>query len=332
MTALLWMLYNINWFMFTVYSNTSEMENVYSSHNFHFKEIHTSCRMVLVLYWYIMAFNCQMSFMESVYCLHKSQTEKFIDSVYVFCLEVLSGKSPEIRTKYLYSIYLYDNALPIMYNTGFSAAGIHNENALIYLIYLFVIPMLLYSLVKPVLSVMVKVDRLSIRRKINNRCQPILWLCHYPSNLNRQKPTTKRNKNRSQFKKPPPLYHLTRRGRMYVGLKILLLYFGEVFDTAKQWMKEEVLHVYMQWLYVIEQSIFTRYKYNRAFVMSVLRCTRMILYATVSVKLTSSELLRKGTSTLSVIFLSGIILSMIVTIMESKSVEAVKIVSSVTCL
>ena len=79
---------------------------------------------------------------------------------------------------------------------------------------------------------------------------------------------------------------------MYIGSKILLLYFGEVFDTTKQWMNEEVLHVYMQWLYVIEQSIFTRY--NRVFLMSVLRYTRMILYATVSMKLTSTELLTNG--------------------------------------
>ena len=94
--TLLWMLYKINWFMFTSRSNTSEMEYVYNLHNFHFKEIHTSCRTVLVLYWYILAFNCQMSYMESVYCLHKSQREKFIDSVHIFCLEVLSGQSPEI--------------------------------------------------------------------------------------------------------------------------------------------------------------------------------------------------------------------------------------------
>ena len=120
------------------------------------------------------------------------------------------------------------------------AYWIHKDNAPLYLICLFVTPMLLYSLVKPVLSVMVKVDRLSTRRKINNRCQPILWLCYYPSNYNRQKPTTKRNKNRRQFKKPPPIYYLTRRGRMYIGLKILLLDFREVSDSTKQCMKEEV--------------------------------------------------------------------------------------------
>ena len=109
---------------------------------------------------------------------------------------------------------------------------------------------------------------------------------------------------------------------MNIGLKLLMLYFREEFNTAKQWMKEEVLHVYMQWLYFIEQSIFT--KYNRVFVMSVLRYARMILYATVSMKLTSSELLTNGTSTLSVIFLSGIIFSIFVIIMESKPVEAAK--------
>ena len=146
--------------MFTVCSNTSEMEYVYNSHNLHFKEIHTSCRTVLVLYWYIMAFNCQMSYMESVYFLHKSHPEKFIDSVYVFCVKVLSGKSPKIRTKYLYCICLYDNVWPIVHVTDFYEAGIHKDNAPLYLICLFVTPMLLYSLVKPVLSVMVKVDRL----------------------------------------------------------------------------------------------------------------------------------------------------------------------------
>ena len=170
--------------------------------------------MVLVLYWYIMAFNCQMSYMESVYCLHKSHPEKFIDSVYVFCLKVLSGKSPKIRTKYLYCICLYDNVLPIVHVTYFYEAGIHKDNAPIYMICLFITPMLLYSLIKPVLSVMVKVDRLSIRMKNNNRYQPVLWLCYYPSIHSWQKPTTKSNKKRQQFKKPPPLYHLTRKGRV----------------------------------------------------------------------------------------------------------------------
>jgi len=96
MTTLLCMLYKINWFMFTVYSNTSEVEYVFNSHNFHIQEIHTSCRRMLVLYWYIMAFSCQMNYMESVYCLDETQSITFIDSVSIFCFKVLSGKLSEI--------------------------------------------------------------------------------------------------------------------------------------------------------------------------------------------------------------------------------------------
>lgn len=101
-TGYIVLLYNINWYMITVYSNASEMECMYNLHNFQYKETHASFRMVPILYWYIMALYTQMSYLESVYYIHQSRPEKFfIDSVYAYCHEVLLCKSPSMQTKYI---------------------------------------------------------------------------------------------------------------------------------------------------------------------------------------------------------------------------------------
>ena len=118
------------------------------------------------------------------------------------------------------------------------------------------------------------------------------------------------------------MYHLTMIGRMHIGITLLLLCIPEIYDTIKQWTKQEVLGVYTQWLQILERSFITRD--NRVFVFSVLRTMRMVMYAMLSMKLTSFEHLKNGTSTMSMISLCGIIFAIIVTIMESKPVEAVK--------
>ena len=184
MTTLLWMLYKINWFMFTVYSNTSEMEYMYYLHNFHYKKMYTLFWRVHIIHWYLVALYLQMRV-----------TRSLLTSFVLKCCHVsLAGCKPNV------CICLYNNALSIMHNAGFSAAGMHKDNAPLYMIFWLVIPMLLHSLVKPILLVMVKIDCLWIRRrkKVNNRYQPILWLCFYPSNHNQRKPTIKRNKNKKK--------------------------------------------------------------------------------------------------------------------------------------
>ena len=90
------LIYNIKWYMFNACSTTSEMEYLYHSHIFHFKEIHTSFRMVLIFYWYTMAIHIWTSYMESVCYLDESQSVTFSDSVSIFYFKVLSGKLSEI--------------------------------------------------------------------------------------------------------------------------------------------------------------------------------------------------------------------------------------------
>ena len=197
------------------------------------------------------------------------------------------------------------------------------ENTLIYVLYIFAIPAILYSLIKPILSVVVRIDGISLRKKNKVRYQPILWLDFYPSYHHGQKRTSKNNRNKKRnFKKPQPLYHLTTRGRIYIGTKIMLLCISEVCGSIKQWIQDEVLHVYKQWINTIEQSI--NAKINRIFTINILRHMRMILYAMLAMKVTKTEVLKNGTSTMSTIFLFGIIFGMIVTVMESKPVDAVK--------
>ena len=197
------------------------------------------------------------------------------------------------------------------------------ENTLIYALYLFSIPAVLYSLIKPILSVVVRIDRISLRKKNKVRYQPVLWLDFYPSYHHGQKRTSKNNKNKkTNFKKPQPLYHLTTRGRIYIGTKIMLLCISEIYNTIKQWIHDEVWDMYKQWINSIEQSIIA--KINRVFTINMLRHMRMILYAMLAMEVTKTEVVRNGTSIVSTIFLFGIIFGMIVTVMESKPVDAVK--------
>ena len=128
--------------------------------------------------------------------------------------------------------------------TDASWIGMNKENALVYLIYLFAIPTVLYSLAKPVLSVMVRIDGISTRKKNKVRYQPTLWLQYYPAHHNWGKITPKNNRKRcGNFNKPQPLYHLTRRGRICIGTKILLLCISETYNSIKQWIQDEVWDV-----------------------------------------------------------------------------------------
>ena len=98
--------------------------------------------------------------------------------------------------------------------------------------YLLLIPVVLSGLVSPVFSLMVKIDCQSIYKKTNSSFRPILYLDHHISNQNHFEFIRRRKKRKRGYKKPSLLYHLTMRGRIYIGTKLLLLAIRERYDQA----------------------------------------------------------------------------------------------------
>lgn len=193
-----------------------------------------------------------MSCLDYVYFLHHFQGNIMMTTGYYFIQDILQCKC------HILIMYLFGSVSNIILrafcHTDFSSLGLHRE---ITLVYFFAIPMILYYLSKPVILVFIEIDRLSTCKKTINSYQPILWLRNYPSNHDQWKYTTRKKRRKRRFNKPQPLYHLTTRGRIYIGTKILLLCIPEVHDTIKQWIEHEVLGVYIQWFQIIKRSILT---------------------------------------------------------------------------
>ena len=105
-------------------------------------------------------------------------------------------------------------------HTVLAKVGLHSG---ITLIYIFYVPIMLCHLVNPVFSLMVKIDCQSIYKKTNSSFRPILYLDHHISNRNHFEFIRRRKKRKRGYKKPSLLYHLTMRGRIYIGTKLLLL-------------------------------------------------------------------------------------------------------------
>ena len=99
-------------------------------------------------------------------------------------------------------------SLYMFHHTVLSSLGLHAEIVSIYLLF---IPILLSHLLQPVFSVR------SLHRKTLDGCRPNQHLhCHIP-NQNLYRHIGRRRQRRNTFNKPSKLYHLTTRGRIYIG-------------------------------------------------------------------------------------------------------------------
>ena len=185
----------------------------------------------------------------------------------------------------------------MFHHTVLSSLGLHAEIVLIYLLF---IPILLSHLLQPVFSVR------SLRRKTLHSHRLIQHLHCYIPNQNLYRHIKRRRKRKKRINKPSQLYHLTARGRIYIGIKLLSKTIRVKCDTLFKWPKQTIL-----------QARNTRIPYrnfwnkissasNNALLLEFLYVVRMVLYAMVSKKITSLESLNDWRSTMSTkIFLGG---------------------------
>ena len=192
-------------------------------------------------------------------------------------------------------------SLYMFHHTVLSSLGLHAEIVSIYLLF---IPILLSHLLQTVFSVR------SLRRKTLHSHRLVQHLHCYIPNQNLYRHIKRRRERKRKFIKPSQLYHLTARGRS---------------DLWFQWQKQTILKAIRNtrisdgnfWDKISSAS-------NNALLLKFLYVVRMVLYATVSKKITSSESPNDWRSTTSTIFLGGIVLCSMVAILESKPVGAVK--------
>ena len=114
MTGLILVLYKINWYIFTIYSNMNDMENVYYLYRFHFKETTMSYLTVYILHWCILAIHSCMIHSESVDYLHESRNEKLIESIHSFYNGIWLCKSLILRQNFCFCLYNNLLFIPIM--------------------------------------------------------------------------------------------------------------------------------------------------------------------------------------------------------------------------